>query len=76
MWRKLFIKQTEEEGGTCGQLLICERNYPRRQHCFAVTMERSLRSPVLLGCSRADVHIEDVAAEGPDAGRKEAANVV
>lgn len=41
--RKLYTKQTGEQGRICNQVFICERRYPRREYYFAITMERSFQ---------------------------------
>uniref|UniRef100_A0A2K6UMU8 ATP-grasp domain-containing protein n=1 Tax=Saimiri boliviensis boliviensis TaxID=39432 RepID=A0A2K6UMU8_SAIBB len=67
----LFTKQMGEKGRICNQVLVCERKYPRRQHYFAITMERSFQGSVLIGSSHGGVNMEDVAAETPEAIIKE-----
>ncbi|KAG9349197.1 hypothetical protein JZ751_027640 [Albula glossodonta] len=74
--RKLFTKQTGEQGRICNQVFICERRYPRREYYFAIAMERSYQGPVLVGSSQGGVNIEEVAAENPDAIVKEPIDIV
>uniref|UniRef100_A0A8C8ESA0 Succinate--CoA ligase [ADP-forming] subunit beta, mitochondrial n=1 Tax=Oncorhynchus tshawytscha TaxID=74940 RepID=A0A8C8ESA0_ONCTS len=74
--RKLYTKQTGEQGRICNQVFICERRYPRREYYFAITMERSFQGPVLIGSSQGGVNIEDVAAENPDAIVKEPIDIM
>ncbi|XP_061441566.1 succinate--CoA ligase [ADP-forming] subunit beta, mitochondrial-like [Rhineura floridana] len=74
--KKLFTKQTGEQGRICNQVLICERRYPRKEYYFAITMERSFQGPVLIGSSQGGVNIEDVAAEDPEAIVKEPVDIV
>ncbi|KAJ8012977.1 hypothetical protein DPEC_G00048480 [Dallia pectoralis] len=74
--RKLYTKQTGEQGRICNQVFICERRYPRREYYFAITMERSFQGPVLIGSSQGGVNIEDVAAENPNAIVKEPVDII
>uniref|UniRef100_A0A8D0C690 Succinate--CoA ligase [ADP-forming] subunit beta, mitochondrial n=1 Tax=Scleropages formosus TaxID=113540 RepID=A0A8D0C690_SCLFO len=74
--KKLYTKQTGEQGRICNQVFICERRYPRREYYFAITMSRSYQGPVLIGSSHGGVNIEDVAVENPDAIIKEPIDIM
>ncbi|CAI5789385.1 succinate--CoA ligase [Podarcis lilfordi] len=74
--KKLFTKQTGQQGRICNQVLVCERRYPRKEYYFAITMEKSFQGPVLIGSSQGGVNIEDVAAEDPEAIVKEPVDIV
>ncbi|CAI5789377.1 succinate--CoA ligase [Podarcis lilfordi] len=74
--KKIFTKQTGEEGQICNQVLICERRYLRREHYFAIMMERSFQGPVIIASSQGGVHIEDIAAGKPEAIIKEPVDIV
>jgi len=68
---KLFTKQTGAEGRICNKVMVVERLYIKREYYFAITMERSMGGPVLIGSSQGGVNIEEVAEENPDAIIKE-----
>ncbi|XP_044278438.1 succinate--CoA ligase [ADP-forming] subunit beta, mitochondrial-like [Varanus komodoensis] len=74
--RRLFTRQTGEKGRICHQVLVCERSYPRKEYYFAIAMEGAFQGPVLIGSSQGGVHIEDVAAEEPEAIAKEPVDIM
>uniref|UniRef100_UPI0010A01ACD succinate--CoA ligase [ADP-forming] subunit beta, mitochondrial-like n=1 Tax=Podarcis muralis TaxID=64176 RepID=UPI0010A01ACD len=74
--KKIFTKQTGEEGRICNQVLICERRYLRREHYFAIMMERSFQGPVIIASSQGGVAIEDIAAGKPETIIKEPVDIV
>ncbi|KAJ7353931.1 beta' subunit [Desmophyllum pertusum] len=65
--KKLFTKQTGEQGRICNDVFICERLYARREYYFAIALERAFKGPVLVGSQQGGVDIEQVAKDSPDA---------
>ncbi|KAK2566505.1 Succinate--CoA ligase [ADP-forming] subunit beta [Acropora cervicornis] len=65
--KKLFTKQTGEQGRICNEVYICERLYARREYYFAIALERAFKGPVLVGSQQGGVDIEQVAKDSPDA---------
>lgn len=65
--KKLFTKQTGEQGRICNDVYICERLYARREYYFAIALERAFKGPVLVGSQQGGVDIEQVAKDSPEA---------
>ncbi|CAI2738667.1 unnamed protein product, partial [Dicrocoelium dendriticum] len=63
---RIYTVQTGEAGQTCNTLLVCERKYSRREHYFAIVLDRELGGPVMLGCEQGGVDIEGLARDQPD----------
>ncbi|XP_042328421.1 succinate--CoA ligase [ADP-forming] subunit beta, mitochondrial-like [Sceloporus undulatus] len=74
--KKLFTKQTGERGRICNEVLICERQFPKREYYFAIALERAFQGPVLIGSAQGGVNIEEVAAEDPGAIVKEPVDIM
>ncbi|CAH3019150.1 unnamed protein product [Porites evermanni] len=74
--KKLFTKQTGEQGRICNEVYICERLYARREYYFAIAMERAFKGPVLVGSQQGGVDIEQVAKETPDAIVKHGVDII
>lgn len=64
---KLITKQTGAAGKICNSVYIVERKYLRKEYYLAMTMDRSVQGPMIIGSSEGGMNIEDVAKENPDA---------
>ncbi|XP_070617805.1 succinate--CoA ligase [ADP-forming] subunit beta, mitochondrial-like [Erythrolamprus reginae] len=73
--KRLFTKQTGEQGRICNQVFVCERRYLRKEYYFAVTMERDFQGPVIVASSHGGSRIEDAASEMPSSILKEPVDI-
>ncbi|OON16534.1 succinate-CoA ligase, beta subunit, partial [Opisthorchis viverrini] len=64
---RIYTAQTGETGQVCNTLLVCERKYSRREHYFAIVLDREQGCPVMIGCEQGGVNIEEVARDQPEA---------
>lgn len=64
---KLITKQTGAAVKICNSVYIVERKYLRKEYYLAMTMDRSVQGPMIIGSSEGGMNIEDVAKENPDA---------
>lgn len=64
---RIYTAQTGDAGQLCNTLLICERKYSRREHYFAIVLDRQVGGPVMIGCEQGGVNIEEMARDSPDA---------
>lgn len=64
---KLITKQTGAAGKICNSVYIVERKYLRKEYYLAMTMDRSVQGPMIIGSSEGGMSIEDVAKENPEA---------
>ncbi|KAF8562049.1 hypothetical protein P879_03616 [Paragonimus westermani] len=64
---RIYTAQTGEAGQLCNTLMVCERKYSRREHYFAIVLDRELGGPVMIGCEQGGVNIEELARDQPDA---------
>lgn len=64
---RIFTAQTGESGQLCNTLIACERKYSRREHYFAIVLDRELGGPVMIGCEQGGVNIEEMVRDHPDA---------
>lgn len=64
---RIYTSQTGEAGQLCNKLIVCERKYSRREHYFAIVLDREFGGPVMIGCEQGGVNIEEIARDQPDA---------
>ncbi|TPP58213.1 ATP synthetase [Fasciola gigantica] len=64
---RIYTAQTGEAGQICNKLIVCERKYSRREHYFAIVLDRDTGGPVMIGCEQGGVNIEEMARDQPDA---------
>ena len=63
----LITKQTGAGGKPCNSVYIVERKYLRKEYYLAMTMDRKVQGPMIIGSSEGGMSIEDVARDNPDA---------
>ncbi|VEL43713.1 unnamed protein product [Protopolystoma xenopodis] len=64
---RIYTEQTGDSGQQCSTVMVCERKYSRREHYFAIVLDRATSGPVAIGSSQGGMNIEEVAAETPEA---------
>ncbi|CAL8099742.1 unnamed protein product [Calicophoron daubneyi] len=64
---RIYTAQTGDAGQLCNTLIVCERKYSRREHYFAIVLDREVGGPVMIGCEQGGVNIEEMARDQPDA---------
>eukprot|EP00916_Digyalum_oweni_P014139 GHVL01023189.1.p1 GENE.GHVL01023189.1~~GHVL01023189.1.p1 ORF type:complete len:432 (+),score=74.42 GHVL01023189.1:68-1363(+) len=62
----IVTKQTGPEGKLCGEVLVCERFYIRKERYFAIVNDRASGGPVLIGSSVGGTSIEEIAERHPN----------
>ncbi|CAF1086427.1 unnamed protein product [Rotaria sordida] len=73
---RLYTKQTGREGKPVNSIIICEKLFTRREYYFAysrsefsfsVALERRYDGPVIITSTQGGSHIEEIAADYPEA---------
>ncbi|CAF0798664.1 unnamed protein product [Rotaria sp. Silwood1] len=64
---RLYTKQTGREGKPVNHIILCEKLFTRREYYFAMALERRFDGPVIITSTQGGTHIEEIAADHPEA---------